>query len=124
VSAACEPKRQTRSIVDELCKTPEEVVFESVQRTMKDYGTESKEQKYVVDGHVVDFLYENFPPIDNVNSRSWEILLESIGQYVAGYITRSYHEVKIPLLEKAKVKTGSLKEKHEKVWKEYGCTLI
>jgi hypothetical protein len=50
--------------------------------------------------------------------------LESIVQYGAGYITPSYHEVRIPLLEKAKVKTDALKEKHEKAWKEYGCTLM
>ncbi|KAM0919152.1 hypothetical protein ACQ4PT_008394 [Festuca glaucescens] len=129
VSGASEPKRQTKSIADELRKTLEEVVSErhrskSVQRTMKDYGTKSKEQKDVVDGHVADFLYENCLPLNIVNSRSWEILLESIGQYGADYITPSYHEVRIPLLEKAKVKTDALKEKHEKAWKEYGCTLM
>jgi hypothetical protein len=50
--------------------------------------------------------------------------LKSIRQYVAGYITPSYHEENITLLEKSKVKTDSLKKKHEKVWKEYGCTLM
>jgi hypothetical protein len=70
VSAAFEPKRQTKSIDDELCKTLEEVVSESLHRIMKDYGTKSKEQKYVVDSHVVDFLYENCLPLNIVNSRS------------------------------------------------------
>ncbi|KAM0857105.1 hypothetical protein ACQ4PT_048695 [Festuca glaucescens] len=127
--SASEPKRQSKSIADEIRKTPEEVVAErhrskSVQRTMKDYGTKSKEQKDVVDGHVADFLYENCLPFNIVNSRSWEILLESIGQYGSDYVTPSYHDVRIPLLEKAKVKTDTLKEKHEKAWEEYGCSLM
>ncbi|KAM0854463.1 hypothetical protein ACQ4PT_050422 [Festuca glaucescens] len=127
--SASEPKRQSKSIADEIRKTPEEVVAErhrskSVQRTMKDYGTKSKEQKDVVDGHVADFLYENCLPLNIVNSRSWEILLESIGQYGSDYVTPSYHDVRIPLLEKAKVKTDTLNEKHEKAWEEYGCSLM
>ncbi|KAM0881444.1 hypothetical protein ACQ4PT_032951 [Festuca glaucescens] len=127
--SASEPKRQSKSIADEIRKTPEEVVAErhrskSVQRTMKDYGTKSKEQKDVVDGHVADFLYENCLPLNIVNSRSWEILLEYIGQYGSDYVTPSYHDVRIPLLEKAKVKTDTLKEKHEKAWEEYGCSLM
>jgi hypothetical protein len=32
-----------------------------------------------VDDHVVDFLYENNIPLNVVKSRSWEIMLESIG---------------------------------------------
>jgi RNase H-fold protein (predicted Holliday junction resolvase) len=128
-AVASESKRQTKSIADEIRKTPEEVVAErhrskNVQRTMKDYSNKSKEQKDVVDGHVADFLYENCLPLNIINSRSWEILLESIGQYGTGYITPSYHDVRIPLLEKAKVKNDILKEKHEKAWKEYGCSLM
>lgn len=32
--------------------------------------------------------------------------------------------MRVPLLEKAKLKTDDLKVKHEKAWKEYGCTLM
>ena len=60
--------------------------------TMKDYIQKTKEQKDVVDDHVADFLYENCLPLNIVNSRSWEILLESIGQYCSGCITPSYHQ--------------------------------
>jgi RNase H-fold protein (predicted Holliday junction resolvase) len=82
--SASGPKRRTKPIADEIRKTPEEVVAErhrtkGVQRTMKGYGTKSKEQKDVIDGHVADFLYENCLPLNIVISRSWEILLESIG---------------------------------------------
>ena len=129
VTAPVAAKRTSKSIVDEVRKTPEEVVAErhragSKQLKIKDYGTKTKEQKDEVDGHVADFLYENCLPLNIINSRSWEILLESVRQYGSDYITPSYHDVRVPLLEKAKLKTDTLKAKHQKAWKEYGCTLM
>ncbi|WVZ89537.1 hypothetical protein U9M48_035921 [Paspalum notatum var. saurae] len=50
-------------------------------------------------------------------------MLESIGQYGSGFRSPSYHEVKVPLLERVKTKTDEMK-KHEEAWKEYGCTLM
>jgi hypothetical protein len=41
-----------------------------------------KEAKRFVDDHVVDFLYENKISLNVVNSRSLEIILESIGHMV------------------------------------------
>ncbi|KAM3389449.1 hypothetical protein ACQJBY_011533 [Aegilops geniculata] len=122
-------KKQGKSIADQIRKTPEEVVAErhmlkGTQKTMKDYSKKTKEQKDEVDGHVADFLYENCLPLNIVNSRSWEILLESIGQYGSDYISPTYHQVREPLLEKAKIKTDNLKGKHEVAWKEYGCSLM
>ena len=129
VTAPVASKRTSKSIADEVRKTPEEVVAErhragSKQLKIKDYGTKTKEQKDEVDGHVADFLYENCLPLNIVNSRSWEILLESIGQYGSDYISPTYHQVREPLLEKAKIKTDNLKGKHEVAWKEYGCSLM
>ncbi|KAM3351539.1 hypothetical protein ACQJBY_023483 [Aegilops geniculata] len=129
VTAPVAAKRTSKSIADEVRKTPEEVVAErhragSKQLKIKDYGTKTKEQKDEVDGHVADFLYENCLPLNIIHSRSWEILLESVGQYGSDYITPSYHDVRVPLLEKAKLKTDTLKAKHQKAWKEYGCTLM
>ena len=57
-------KKQGKSIEDQIQNTPEEVVAErhmskGTQKTMKDYNKKTKEQKYYVDDHVADFLYEN-----------------------------------------------------------------
>ncbi|SPT19209.1 unnamed protein product [Triticum aestivum] len=122
--AATVAKKQAKSIAYQIRKTPEKVVAErhmskGTQKTMKDYNKKTKEQKDDVDGHVADFLYENCLPLNIVNSRSWEILLESIGQYGSDYISPTYHQVREPLLEKAKIKTDNLKGKHEVAWKEY-----
>lgn len=48
----------------------------------------------------------------------------SIGQYGPRYISASYHDLQVPLLEKAKKKTNSIREKHELAWQEYGCSLM
>jgi hypothetical protein len=122
-------KKQGKSIADEIRKTPEEVVAErhmskGSQLTMKQFIKKTKEQKAIVDDHVADFLYENCLPLNVVNSRSWEIMLESIGQYGSDYISPSYWRLRVPLLEKAKVKTDGLRGKHEAAWKEYGCSLM
>jgi hypothetical protein len=62
--------------------------------------------------------------LNAVNSRSWEIMLESIGQYGPGYKSPSYHAMRNPLLERSVDKRNDLRKKHEQAWNEYGCTLM
>jgi len=112
-----------------LCKTPEEVVAErhrskTSQPTLEHYTEKDKEAKQVVDDHVADFFYENAIPLNVINSRSWEIMLESIGQYGPGYHSPTYREIREPLLERVVNRTLELRKKHEEAWKEYGCTLM
>ena len=101
-----------------LCKSPEEVVAErhkskQSQPTLEQCTKKNKEAKVIVDDHVADFFYENRIPLNIINSRSWEVLLESIGQYGHGYCSPSYHDVWIPLLERAVNRTAALRNKHE-----------
>jgi hypothetical protein len=51
-------------------------------------------------------------------------MLESVGQYGSDYISPSYWRLRVPFLEKAKVKTDGLRGKHEDACKEYGCSLM
>ena len=78
----------------------------------------------MVDDHVANFFYENGVPFNVINSRSWEIMLESIGQYGPGYRSPIMHDIREPLLERAINKIVELRKKHEESWKEYGCTLM
>ena len=57
-------------------------------------------------------------PFNGAHSRSYEIMVESIGQFGPGLKPPSYHELRVPLLEKAKKETNKLKEKQEKAWKQ------
>ncbi|CAD6264128.1 unnamed protein product [Miscanthus lutarioriparius] len=67
---------------------------------------------------------QNGIPLNAINSRSWEIMLESIGQYGPRYRSPSYHEIRNPLLDRAVNKIDELRKKHEDAWKEYGCTIM
>ncbi|XP_074369144.1 uncharacterized protein LOC141710254 [Apium graveolens] len=51
-------------------------------------------------------------------------MVESIGQFGPGLKPPSYHELRVPLLERAKKETDKLKEKQEKAWKQYGGSLM
>jgi hypothetical protein len=123
------PPKPTKSVSAMLCKSPEQVVAKrhknkTSQPTLEHCTKKGKEAKQVVDDHVTDFLYEKKIPLNVVNSRSWEVMLESIGQYGPGYHGPSYHEARIPWLERVVKRTSELRSKHEEAWKEYGCTLM
>jgi hypothetical protein len=131
VSAPIRPttQKQSKSVSGMLSKTPEEVVAErhkgkASQSTLEHCTKKGKEAKQIVDDHVADFLYENKIPLHVVNSGSWEITLESIGQYEPGYRGPSYHKVRVPGLERVVTRTSELRKKHELAWKEYGCSLM
>jgi len=131
VAAPTKPQTQkhSRSVSSLLCKSPEEVVAErhkskTSQSTLEHCTKKGKEAKQIVDDHAADFFSENNIPLNVINSRSWEILLESIGQYGPGYRSPSYHEMRCPLLDRAVDRTAILRKKHEEAWKEYGCSLM
>jgi hypothetical protein len=102
-SATTKPttQKQSKPVTSMLCKTPKEVDAErhkgsSSQSTLEHCTKKGKEAKQVVDDHVADFLYKNKIPLNVINSRSWEIMLESIGQYGPGYRGSSYHDARVP----------------------------
>ncbi|KAJ1284460.1 hypothetical protein BS78_03G205900 [Paspalum vaginatum] len=122
-------QKYSKGVTSMLYKTPEEVVSDrykskTSQSTIEHCTKKGTEAKQIVDDHVADFFYENGIPFNVINSRSWEILLESIGQYGHGYRSPTYHEIRGPLLERAEKRTMDLRKKHEESWKEYGCTIM
>jgi hypothetical protein len=63
-------------------------------------------------------------PFNAANSWAYEIMLESIGQYGRGHKPFTYHELRVPLLEKAMEEISKLRDKLEVSWKKYGCTIM
>jgi hypothetical protein len=107
-------------------KAPEDVVRErhckgNSQTTLQ---RKSKEEKERTDMYVADFIYESGLPLNVINSRAFEIMLEAVGQYGPGYVKPSYHDVRVSLLEKAKKSVDEIKKTHELAWTEFGCTLM
>jgi hypothetical protein len=84
--ATTQKNTNTKSVHAMLRRALEEVVPErhkskTSQPTIEHCTKKDKETKQIVDDHVADFFYENGIPFNVINSRSWEIMLESIGQY-------------------------------------------
>lgn len=111
-----------------LQRTPEEIVDErhskgpsqqTIERSLK-----TKEAIEKVNMYVANFFYENAIPFNAANSRSYELMVEGIAQIGSGYKPPTYHELRVPLLKKAKEQTEDLKRKHEEVWERDGCTLM
>lgn len=64
--------------------------------------------------HISNFFYENDISFNAAHSRSNEIMVGSIGQFGSGLKLPTYHELRLPLLEKTKKEIDKLKEKQEK----------
>ncbi|KAL6512937.1 hypothetical protein OROHE_019727 [Orobanche hederae] len=109
-------------------RTPEQVVEErhtkGASQTTLENRLRTPEEKEKVHMHIANFFYENGNPFNAANSRCYEVMVESIGQYGPSLKPPTYHELRVPLLKKAKEETEKLKEKHEKAWKRYVCTLM
>ncbi|XP_051113152.1 uncharacterized protein LOC127239163 [Andrographis paniculata] len=75
-------------------------------------------------GVLLIFFYENGIPFNASKSRSYEIMVEAIGQYGSGLKPTSYHQLREPFLEDAVNVTHKLKERHMEAWKQYGCSLM
>jgi hypothetical protein len=72
-----------------LSKKPKVMAYRHTSRTsqptLEHCTKKDKRAKSIVDDHVADIFYANGIPFNAINSRSWEIMLESIGQYGLGY---------------------------------------
>ncbi|XP_063937668.1 uncharacterized protein LOC108193722 isoform X2 [Daucus carota subsp. sativus] len=122
------PMASSKSVASMLMRSPEQVIEErhmnGPSQTTLESKLRTKEEKDRVSKHIADFFYENGIPFNAANSRSYEIMVESIGQYGPGLKPPTFHDLRLPLLKKAKEETSKLREKHEKAWKKYGCTLM
>ncbi|XP_051147004.1 uncharacterized protein LOC127262391 [Andrographis paniculata] len=95
--------KQSKSILAIIPKTPEEIVEERhmsgyIQKTIE-ASTKGKEKTKEVQRRIADFFYENGIPFNASKSRSYEIMVEAIGQYGPGLRPTSYHQLWEPFLE-------------------------
>jgi hypothetical protein len=79
--------KSSRSIASMLHKAPEEVVRERhcKSNTQTTLPRKSKEEKEATDMYVADFIYDSGLPLHVNNSRSFEVMLEAVGQLIRVY---------------------------------------
>lgn len=111
-----------------ILKPPEEVVrlrHTKGPHQVSLYKTgKSKEERDFACFYIAKFFYENGIPFNATNSRSYEEMIEAIGQYGHGLKPLSYHEMRESFLEKYKETIKDVRKRHELAWKNYGCTLM
>ncbi|KAL9670399.1 hypothetical protein QQ045_007950 [Rhodiola kirilowii] len=104
--------KPTQTIASKLQKTLEEVVEERDSKgpyqTTLEYSTKTDEEKDRVKTHIANFFYENGIPFNAAHSRIYDIMIEYVGQFGPGLKPLSYHELRVPLLKKAKLETDKL----------------
>ncbi|WOK96216.1 hypothetical protein Cni_G04923 [Canna indica] len=105
-------KRKTPFSLEEAVvapRTPEEIVDERHSKGLSQQTIENslktKEAIEKVNMYVANFFYENVIPFNAANSRSYELMVEGIAQIGSGYKPPTYHELRVPLLKKAKEQT-------------------
>ncbi|XP_028062825.1 uncharacterized protein LOC114266138 [Camellia sinensis] len=70
------------------------------------------------------WMYDTGIPFNVVNYNSFGAMVEAFGQYGPGMKPPSYHEVRVPYLQKEVDHTNKTMEDHKKDWVTYGCSLI
>ena len=120
-------QQKTKTIVEMLRKTPEEVVDErllgSYQPTIN-AAAKSREEKHYVDMQWGLFFYECGVPFNAAAARQFQIAVEATTQFGSGYKPPTPYQLGEPLLKEAVKSTSTMREEHERAWKQYGCTLM
>lgn len=70
------------------------------------------------------FFYECGVPFNAAAARQFQIAVEATAQFGSGYKPPTPYQLGEPLLKDAVKSTSTMREEHEKAWKQYGCTLM
>jgi hypothetical protein len=87
-------------------------------------STKTKIERDYVNKQWALWFYESGIPLNAINSRQFQIACEATAQYGSGYKPPSPHELREPLLRECVKEVSTMREEHERAWKQYGCTLM
>ena len=80
----------------------------------------NKELRERVCRDIARWFYDNGIPFNTVRSPSFATLVESIGQFGPGMKPPSYHEIRVPLLNKEVESVNKMLQGHKEEWAKYG----
>ncbi|KAK2641147.1 hypothetical protein Ddye_022910 [Dipteronia dyeriana] len=63
-------------------------------------------------------------PFNDVNYDSFKVFCETLGHYGPGIKPLSFHEIRVPLLNKKAENTRSAMNDHMETWAKHGCSLL
>ncbi|GKF80658.1 hypothetical protein Tco_0239260, partial [Tanacetum coccineum] len=74
--------------------------------------------------YIARFFYQAGIPFNAARLDSFKVAIEAIGQYGPGLKPPSYHELRVPLLQKEIDYTNGLLQNHKEEWKKHGCSIM
>ncbi|XP_043723450.1 uncharacterized protein LOC122670575 [Telopea speciosissima] len=120
---------QVRGPIDAYIKRiPKEVVVEGqaeghTRTTIEKHFVSNEERKRAC-SYIAKWFYDCGIPFNAAKARSFEEMVEAIGQFGPGLEPPSYYELSVPFLNDEKDGTKEVKKKYEEYWKTYGCTVM
>ncbi|XP_058010208.1 uncharacterized protein LOC110670461 [Hevea brasiliensis] len=69
-------------------------------------------------------MYDAAIPFNAVNYPSFQVMVESIGQFGIGMKAPSFHEVRVPLLNEEVAEVNNSLKSYEEEWAKYGCSIV
>ncbi|XP_070018249.1 uncharacterized protein [Nicotiana sylvestris] len=70
------------------------------------------------------WIYDAWLPFNCVNYKTFDKLIEAVGQYGPGMKLPSYHEVRVTHLKKEVKKVDQVIEEHKVEWNKFGCSIM
>lgn len=83
-----------------------------------------KERRAKTIQYIARFFYQAGIPFNAARLDSFKVAIEAIGQYGPGLKPPSYHELRVPLLQKEIDYTNGLLQNHREEWKKHGCSIM
>ncbi|XP_058002223.1 uncharacterized protein LOC110636882 [Hevea brasiliensis] len=80
--------------------------------------------KSAANADIARWMYDAAIPFNTVNYPSFQVMVESTGQFGIGMKTPSFHEVRVPLLNEEVVEVKNSLKSYEEEWAKYGCSIM
>ncbi|KAJ9132775.1 hypothetical protein P3X46_033612 [Hevea brasiliensis] len=73
---------------------------------------------------IARWMYDAAIPFNAVNYPSFQVMVESIGQFGIGMKAPSFHEVRVPLLNEEVAEVKNSLKSYKEEWAKYGCSIM
>ncbi|XP_057997437.1 uncharacterized protein LOC110646511 [Hevea brasiliensis] len=91
------------------------------QTTINDSSKKELQEKACRD--IARWMYDVAIPFNTANYPSFQVMLESVGQFGVGLKVPSYHELWVPLLNREVTDGKNSLKSYEEEWAKYGCSI-
>ncbi|XP_021656850.2 uncharacterized protein LOC110647363 [Hevea brasiliensis] len=121
-------RTRTKGPIDLYFAQNAEIVMQDKKNTkMKQTTTNEARKKKLREKAcraIAQWMYDAGIPFSAVNYPSFQVMVESIGQFGIGLKAPTFHEVRVPLLNKEVANVRSSLKSYEDEWAKHGCSIM